>query len=190
MQKRADGSYNFMTRTMSPLPNQGETHGTRCAGQIAAVSNNSICGVGVAPGATVSGARLIATSNTDAVEASALTYQSQINHIYSSSWGPSDDGASLDGPGYLTRMAMERGTSDGRKGRGSIYVFASGNGGVDQDDCNFDGYANSVYTIAVGAIMSNGKKPDYGETCAAHLVVSYSGGLSNGIVSCVFSTIL
>ena len=30
-------------------------HGTRCAGEIAAVANNSVCGVGVAYGAKVSG---------------------------------------------------------------------------------------------------------------------------------------
>ena len=30
-------------------------HGTRCAGEVAAVSNNSVCGVGVAPGARVGG---------------------------------------------------------------------------------------------------------------------------------------
>ncbi|TPX31464.1 hypothetical protein SmJEL517_g05209 [Synchytrium microbalum] len=180
---RSDASYNFMTKTNSPLPGPGETHGTRCAGQIAAVANNSVCGVGVAPGCKISGARLIATSNTDAVEASALTYASQINDVYSSSWGPSDDGASIDGPGYLTKLAMQRGTNQGRGGRGNIFVFASGNGGLYQDDCNFDGYANSVYTVAIGAIQSNGRKPDYGETCSAHLIVTYSGGLTNGITT-------
>ena len=30
-------------------------HGTRCAGEVAAVANNSVCGVGVAPGAKVGG---------------------------------------------------------------------------------------------------------------------------------------
>ena len=30
-------------------------HGTRCAGEIAAVANNSVCGVGVAYGSKVSG---------------------------------------------------------------------------------------------------------------------------------------
>ena len=30
-------------------------HGTRCAGEVAAGANNSICGVGVAPGAKVGG---------------------------------------------------------------------------------------------------------------------------------------
>ena len=42
------------------------------------------------------------------------------------------------------------GTSEGRYGYGSIYVFASGNGGLMNDNCNFDGYANSIYTLTVG----------------------------------------
>ena len=42
------------------------------------------------------------------------------------------------------------GTSSGRYGYGNIYVFASGNGGQMHDNCNFDGYANSIYTLTVG----------------------------------------
>ena len=30
-------------------------HGTRCAGEVAAAWNNSVCGVGVAPGSKVGG---------------------------------------------------------------------------------------------------------------------------------------
>jgi len=30
-------------------------HGTRCAGEVAAAGNNSVCGVGVAPGSKVGG---------------------------------------------------------------------------------------------------------------------------------------
>ena len=37
-------------------------HGTRCAGEIAAVANNSICGVGIAYNAAVSGLSLLARS--------------------------------------------------------------------------------------------------------------------------------
>lgn len=33
---------------------------------------------------------------------------------------------------------------------GIYYVFASGNGGQMNDNCNFDGYANSIYTLTVG----------------------------------------
>lgn len=38
----------------------------------------------------------------------------------------------------------------GRHGYGSIFVVASGNGGRNDDDCNFDGYANSPYTVTIG----------------------------------------
>ena len=38
----------------------------------------------------------------------------------------------------------------GRNGYGSIFVVASGNGGTAHDNCNFDGYANSIYTITIG----------------------------------------
>lgn len=46
--------------------------------------------------------------------------------------------------------ALELGTSHGRYGYGNVYVFASGNGGQMKDNCNFDGYANSIYTLTVG----------------------------------------
>ena len=29
-------------------------------------------------------------------------------------------------------------------------MVASGNGGKVKDNCNFDGYANSIYTITIG----------------------------------------
>ena len=45
---------------------------------------------------------------------------------------------------------MKTGVEFGRKGYGSIYVVASGNGGRYGDNCNYDGYANSVYTITIG----------------------------------------
>lgn len=36
----------------------------------------------------------------------------------------------------------------GRKGLGTIYVWASGNGGTFSDDCNCDGYTDSIYTLS------------------------------------------
>lgn len=51
---------------------------------------------------------------------------------------------------FFFQKALELGTSYGRYGYGSIFVFASGNGGLVNDNCNFDGYANSIYTLTVG----------------------------------------
>ena len=43
----------------------------------------------------------------------------------------------------------EEGVRKGRGGKGSIFVWASGNGGKYQDNCNCDGYATSIYTLSV-----------------------------------------
>ena len=45
---------------------------------------------------------------------------------------------------------MELAIEKGRYGYGNVFVFASGNGGVNGDNCNYDGYANSIYTITIG----------------------------------------
>ncbi|MEQ2270424.1 hypothetical protein XENORESO_006128, partial [Xenotaenia resolanae] len=46
--------------------------------------------------------------------------------------------------------ALQHGVIAGRRGFGSIFVVASGNGGQYDDNCNYDGYANSIYTITIG----------------------------------------
>ena len=45
-------------------------------------------------------------------------------------------------PYTRTRQALVNGVTTGRGGKGSIYLFASGNGGF-YDSCNCDGYTNS-----------------------------------------------
>lgn len=60
--------------------------------------------------------------------------------IYSNSWGPKDDGRTLEGPGPLTLKALEDGVTYGRHGLGSIYIWAAGNGAKQGDNCNYDGY--------------------------------------------------
>ena len=101
------------------------------------------------------------------------------------SWGPDDDGKTIDGPHYLTKRALQFGTNYGRNGYGAVYVVAGGNGGSYEDNCNYDGYTSSVYTIAVGAVDDTGRMPPYGEPCASLLAVALSNGLSaySGIVS-------
>lgn len=48
---------------------------------------------------------------TDAVEARSLGLNPNHIHIYSASWGPEDDGRTVDGPGILTREAFQRGVT-------------------------------------------------------------------------------
>lgn len=178
----AEGSYDFNDHGLEPRPRlSDDRHGTRCAGEIAAVKN-SVCGVGVAWDAKVAGIRILSKEIPDADEAVAMNYAYQSIHIYSCSWGPPDDGEAMDAPGILIRRAMVNGVQNGRGGKGSIYVFASGNGAANGDNCNFDGYTNSIYSITVGAIDRKGLHPYYSESCSAHLVVTYSSGSGDAIV--------
>ncbi|GFS56260.1 neuroendocrine convertase 1 [Nephila pilipes] len=64
----------------------------------------------------------------------------------------------------------------GRSGKGTIYVWASGNGGSKGDNCNCDGYTNSIYTLSVGSASQHGDFPWYGERCASTMTTAYSSG--------------
>lgn len=50
-------------------------------------------------------------SVTDIVEASSLSFNPQHIDIYSSSWGPTDNGQTVDGPGKLAKHAFINGVT-------------------------------------------------------------------------------
>ncbi|KAG5837370.1 hypothetical protein ANANG_G00238550 [Anguilla anguilla] len=87
-----------------------------------------------------------------------------------------DDGRTVDGPHPLGKAALQHGVIAGRRGFGSIFVVASGNGGKTEDNCNYDGYANSIYTVTIGAVDESGQMPFYAEECASMLAVTFSSG--------------
>lgn len=89
----------------------------------------------------------------------------------------------MQGPGYLIKKAVVNGINNGRQGKGSIFVFASGNGGGYGDQCNFDGYTNSIYSVTVSSVDHKGLHPYYSEACAANMIVAYSSGDGQHIVS-------
>ncbi|CDQ69203.1 unnamed protein product [Oncorhynchus mykiss] len=98
---------------MDPMPRYDASnenkHGTRCAGEVAASANNSHCTVGIAYNARIGGVRMLDGDVTDMVEAKSLSLQPQHIDIYSASWGPDDDGKTVDGPASLARQAFENG---------------------------------------------------------------------------------
>lgn len=171
-----EGSWDYNDNTNLPKPRLADDyHGTRCAGEIAAV-RNEYCGMGVAYNAKVAGIRILSGELTAEDEAASLIYGFQTNDIYSCSWGPPDNGIDMDGPSDLVKKALTKGVQEGRNNKGSVYVFASGNGAMYGDNCNFDGYTNSIYSITVGAIDYKGLHAPYSESCSAVLTVTYSSG--------------
>ncbi len=139
----------------------------------------------------MAGIRLISRPTSDAEEAQAISYGAPLVDIISSSWGPHDDGRRLDGAGHLSQEVLEsvvngnplHSNLHGRGGKGSIYIWASGNGGLNGDNCNYDSWANSRYTITVAAVGDNGKVAPYSEPCSAILVAGPSSGGRRGITT-------
>ncbi|XP_053720311.1 furin (paired basic amino acid cleaving enzyme) a [Synchiropus splendidus] len=178
-----DASYDVNDGDPDPQPRYTQLndnrHGTRCAGEVAAVANNGICGVGVAYNAKIGGVRMLDGEVTDMVEAQSLSLNPQHIQIYSASWGPEDDGKTVDGPAKLAKEAFLRGVTEGRGGLGSIFVWASGNGGREKDSCNCDGYTNSIYTLSISSSTQNGNVPWYSEACSSTLATTYSSGNLN-----------
>jgi subtilisin-like proprotein convertase family protein len=181
----ADASTDLNGNDDDPYPNIQDPinkHGTRCSGEVGAVANNNNCGVGIAYNSKIGAVRMLDGDVSDRVEASSLSLAPQHIDIYTNSWGPNDDGRTIEGPATLAATAFADGIKHGRSGKGSIYIFASGNGGS-TDDCNGDGYANAIYTIAIGGIDEHGNVPYYSENCAAALASTFSSGSGRSITT-------
>ena len=49
---------------------------------------------------------------TDLIEANSMSHESNIIDIYSASWGPTDDGKTVDGPRHTTMKAIVKGINE------------------------------------------------------------------------------
>ncbi|TRY67501.1 hypothetical protein TCAL_03758 [Tigriopus californicus] len=152
------------------------SHGTRCAGEISMTANNRKCGVGMAYNSKIGGIRMLDGKINDQIEGLSLQHAYDKVDIFTASWGPSDDGKTVEAPGHLAQAALYKGVTKGRKGRGIIYVWAAGNGGMHDDNCNCDGYTSSIYTISIGSASEQGQFPWYGEKCSSTMASTYSSG--------------
>lgn len=168
----------------NPSPGFGDAHGTSCAGVAAGRGNNGFGISGSGPRATLLGLRLISGPFTDADELSAFTWTGgsvpATIDISSNSWGPFDD-VRLEGPGILSLSGLRTSAQSGRGGKGVVFCWAGGNGRYNDDNVNMDGYANSRYVIAVGAVGNNARQSGYSESGSPLLVCAPSDGGSLGI---------
>lgn len=115
--QNARASYDFSSNDPFPYPRYTDdwfnSHGTRCAGEISAKRDNGVCGVGVAYDSLVAGIRMLDQPYmTDLIEANSMGHEPDLIDIYSASWGPTDDGKTVDGPRNATMRAIVRGVNE------------------------------------------------------------------------------
>ena len=181
----AGGSYDYgNNRYGFPLPCEADDdHGTQVAGVLAARDGNDIGLAGAAPRVGIVEFNVLAAPYISNI-ANALGRDSQLNSIYSASWSSTDDGA-LHPVDAAFADAIDLGISSGRGGKGSIYIFATGNGGcfsVDadrvcqSDNPNFDGFLTKRGVNVVCAVDNNGRAPWWAESGANTLLCAPSSG--------------
>jgi subtilisin family serine protease len=205
---RSDLSYDYFANDPYPLPDlPAEIHATFLAGLAAARGDNGIGTVGVAYRSGIVSSRIFpgapnATATPDDRLGRALsvgsisTSAADLVHVNLNAWGPLSNGRTILVPGALTIQGLKQGVSSGRLGRGTVFVWAAGNGGWDNPDgtrpdgvhdtAAFDNFLNR-FTIPVAAITDGdvnffpqtpgprGVKTAYSEP-GPNLIISAPGG--------------
>ncbi|WP_280476167.1 S8 family peptidase [Nocardia asiatica] len=153
--------------TFGTGPDNGDNHGTACAG--VACANGAAGASGVAPEAALMPIRLVSGLGS---QAEADAFQWAADHgadVISCSWGPADGRwFQPNDPAHdrvvalpaSTRLAIEYAVTTGRDGKGCVVLFAAGNGNESVDN---DGYASFAKVIAVAACNDTGKRSVYSD---------------------------
>jgi subtilisin-like proprotein convertase family protein len=172
-------------RDDSALPvGSDENHGTAVAGIILAAVNGAD-GAGVAPGAGLYPMRLLRNGGAipDSDEADALSRWPEEVFVSNNSWGPSDDnGVSLARIGSLVADTFTA-SANARGGRGTVYVWAAGNGRSLGQRADYDGYNANRHTISVAAIGQDGQAASFSEPGACVFIAAPSKGAGRGILT-------
>ena len=128
-------------------------HGTECAGLISALPENGIGLTGIAPDVKVMALSIpIGIENKSAIDQSIIrAFDYAVDNgadIISNSWG---------GGGYseTVKRKMKKALFNGRKGKGCVVVFSSGNSGEGGVTSPGDFYSEN---LCVGAINPNGER--------------------------------
>ncbi len=145
-----------------------DIHGTPCAG-MACAAGLSDGASGTAPEAFLMPIRLRSGLGSMA-EANAFAWAADHGaDVISCSWGPSDgEWWNPEDPLHSrmtalpdsTRLAIEYALTKGRGGKGSVVLFAAGNG---NEDISNDGYCSYPGVIAVAACNDSGKRSVYSD---------------------------
>ena len=155
-------------------PTNSGKHGEACAGIIGASQDNNIGITGIAPNCKIVPVNIFYGGETTLDIANAINWawnQGQAD-VLSNSWGYGTSSQTETGFDVIIQ-AINNARTQGRNGKGSIVVFASGNG---SSSVSFP--ANVQDVITVGAIQKTGSLWGYSNTGPEMDVVAVSGNVN------------
>ena len=184
-----NGMAGYAASMTDPTPTTQPTggapaHGTAVAGIIAGRDKNGLGVRGVAPRACVAGVNLIATgTNNSLQEAQAMKHRLAEMSVSNNSWGSTDGLGRTDGGSMEWANSIVDGITQGRGGKGIVYLWAAGNGaktneamtsGFETDNSNYDGQANDPNVLSICGVMDDGHRVNYSERGANLWVCGFS----------------
>lgn len=171
-----------------------DSHGTAVAGLIAAMAGNGKGARGVAPKAQIVSANFLSENVSQTAAIVADQVRGSLD-IFNMSWGGAQNLLSTPIPGFETQVRF--GITNGRSGKGSIYVKAAGNEffvncrNSSTAECvgnsNFDAENASPFFIVVGALSAKGVAASY-SSGGANLWISSFGGEFGTDTPAMFTT--
>lgn len=170
----------------------GGFHGTTTAGLIGATGANNTP-QGLAPNATIVGAKITFGSATVETMAQAEKYAASVSSIVNNSWGYGGYGVGEPNQfGFETwYSAIQGAVANGRGGLGDIITFAGGNDRQNNNSLAVQPIAADYRGIAVAASDANGTVAWYSTPGSALLVATIgnniavvnTGGSGNAVIS-------
>ena len=145
------------------------SHGTSVAGVSTAIGDNGVGTSGVCPGCTAMPVfQDFFGGNGDVATAETFTIPTDLGAaVINNSWGPPDANPTfMDEPNPLEPLsnviedALTYTMSEGRDGKGTLILFAGGNG---NEDTNTDAYVSHPLTLGIAAVNANGFKSYYSD---------------------------
>ncbi len=170
----------------------GGFHGTTTSGLIGATGAAGTP-EGLAPNATIIGAKLAFGTLTIAIMAQAEQYAASVSSVVNNSWAYTGYGVGEPNiPAFgVWYAAIESAVSADRLGRGDVITFAAGNDAQNANDLAVQPVTSDYRVIAVGATDANGSAAYYSTPGAGLLVsaigdavaVAIPGGAGNAVAS-------
>lgn len=171
----------YLSDTSAPISEE-DNHGTAVAGLVAATALNSMGSCGVAPQASIVSANFLSSSVTQ-TEAVVTDQVSGSYDIFNMSWGSKQNSLVPTVNSFQAQLAS--GATNGREGKGSIFVKSSGNdffvycNGSASEYCmgssNFDEDNSSPYIILTSALNATGEAASYSSPGSSVWIASFGG---------------